>query len=55
MVYFDKKNYKLFGFQASKTKHKMYDAIIKSKLNKIYLIPFGDKRYENFQLKIKLV
>ena len=25
MVYFDKKNYKLFGFQASKTKHKMYD------------------------------
>ena len=50
MVYFDKRNYKLVGFQASKTKNKMYDAIIKSKLDKIHLIPFGDKRYANFGL-----
>ena len=54
MVYFDKKNYKLVGFQTSKTKNKMYDAIIKSKLDKIHLIPFGDKRYENFQDKTGL-
>ena len=54
MVYYDKKNYKLVGFQISKTKNKMYDAIIKSKLNKIHLIPFGDKRFENFQDKTGL-
>ena len=43
MVYFDKKNYKLVGFQKSSKQNKMYDAIIKSKLDKIHLIPFGDK------------
>ena len=42
------------GFKLQKQNIKCMIAIIKSKLNKIYLIPFGDKRYENFQDKTGL-
>ena len=47
-MYYSKKDYKLIGFEKSKTKNKMYDAIL-LKGNKKYKVPFGDKRYQNFR------
>ena len=48
MVYYSKKLYKLLEYRRSKTKNKMYDAILQGK-SKTYIVPFGDKRYENYQ------
>lgn len=47
-MYYSIKDYKLIGFEKSKTKNKMYDAIL-LKENKKYKVPFGDKRYQNFR------
>ena len=50
MVYYDKKTHKLIGFRPSKRKNKMYDAILVSSASGIiHGIPFGDKRYQNYQ------
>ena len=54
MVFYDIKNHKLLGFQASTTKNKMYDAILLSDKGKCIKVPFGDKRFENYQDKTKL-
>lgn len=47
-MYYSIKDYKLIGFEKSKTKNKMYNAILLKK-NKKYKVPFGDKRYQNFR------
>ena len=51
MVYYSKDVYNLVGYRKSKTKNKMYDAIIRPKhyIDKYKYIPFGDKRYENYR------
>lgn len=52
MSYFLKSDYKLIGFRPSKTKHKMYDAVLRLKKNykgRDKYIPFGDRRYGNYQ------
>jgi len=48
-VYYSKAYYKLIGYRKSKTKHKMYDAILRSNDGKYKYIPFGDIKYENYQ------
>ena len=48
------KNHKLIGFKASETKNKMYDAMLLSNTGNLIKVPFGDKRYENYQDKTKL-
>jgi len=48
------KNHKLLGFVESETKNKMYDAILISNDGELINIPFGDKRFENYQDKTKL-
>ena len=49
MVYYSKKLYKLLGYRKSKTKHKMYDAVLQNKTtNKTYTVPFGSSKYENY-------
>lgn len=57
-MFYSKKTHILFGFRKSKTKHKMYDAILipkrKGEKNRMIHVPFGDKRYENYQDKTKL-
>jgi len=41
--------YDVVKFRKSKTKHKKYDAVIQHKrTDKIYIIPFGDNRYEHY-------
>lgn len=43
-------DYTLKGFRKSKTKGKMYDAILKHKVtDKNKYIPFGDNQMENFR------
>jgi len=54
MSYYDMKNHKLLGFVRSETKNKMYDAILLSNDGDLINIPFGDKRFENYQDKTKL-
>ena len=50
MPYYSMKEFNLEGFEKSKTKHKMYDAIIQNKKTKKNVrVPFGDKRYQNYQ------
>jgi len=50
MTYYNKKDYKLIGYEKSNTKNKMYNAILQNKeTKKIIKIPFGDKRYENYR------
>lgn len=50
MTYYNKIDYKLWGYKKSNTKNKMYDAIlINKKTGKTVNIPFGDKRYENYR------
>jgi hypothetical protein len=50
MNYFLKTDYTLKGFEKSKRKYKKYDAILLNKINKkIYLIPFGDSRYQQYK------
>jgi hypothetical protein len=48
-------NFKLVGFRKSKTKNKKYEAMLENKkTEKIKFIPFGDKRYEQYQDKTGL-
>ena len=47
-MYYSFKEYDLIGFVKSKTKNKMYDAILKSKNGELAKVPFGDKRFENY-------
>jgi len=54
MVYYDMKTHKLFGFQKSETKNKMYDAILISDDGDFIGVPFGDKRFETYQDKTSL-
>lgn len=50
MPYYNKKEYKLIGYQRSNTAHKMYDAILENKKTKKTIkVPFGDKRYQNYR------
>lgn len=50
MTYYKKTDYKLLGYQKSKTQNKMYDALLEDKKTKrIIKVPFGDKRYENYR------
>jgi hypothetical protein len=46
-MFYKKTDYKLLGYQKSKTKNKKYDAILKGK-DKTVKVPFGDSRYGNF-------
>lgn len=55
MVYYKKSDFNLLGYKKSNTKHKMYDGIIENKTTKrVHTVPFGDKRYHNFQDKTNL-
>ena len=48
-MYYSKKEYKLLGYRKSKTKNKMYDAILENKkTKKIYYVPFGSMM-ENYR------
>jgi len=48
-------DYILLGFLKSKTKNKKYDAVLEHKhTNKLKYIPFGDKRYEQYEDKTAL-
>ena len=47
-MFYSIKEYDLIGFIKSKTKNKMYDAVLKSKKGKLAKVPFGDKRFENY-------
>jgi hypothetical protein len=50
MSYFSKSEYKFIKFQKSNTANKKYDAILENKkTKKTKKIPFGDKRYEQYQ------
>ena len=50
-----KSNYKFIGFEISHLKNKKYNAILKNKENhKLKKIPFGDKRYEQYEDKTNL-
>lgn len=53
-MYYSMKKYKLLKYRKSKTKHKMYDAILLDKNEKQHIVPFGDKRYENYRDKTGL-
>ena len=54
MTFWDKKDYKLVGFEKSERKNKMYNAILKSKFGLYHRVPLGDKRFENFRDKTGL-
>lgn len=51
MPYYSKDEYTHKGFRKSKTRGKMYDAIIVSKKDKdkIIYVPFGASDYENYK------
>ena len=50
MSYYAMSEYRLKGFEVSKTKHKMYTALLVNKKTKREKrISFGDKRYENYR------
>lgn len=50
MSYFSKSEYKFIKFEKSKTANKKYDAILQNKkTKKLKKIPFGDKRYQQYQ------
>ena len=55
MVYYKKSDHKIFGYQKSKTKGKMYDALLlKTGSPKLIRVPFGSVEYENYQDKTGL-
>ena len=55
MVYYKKSDHKIFGYQKSKTKGKMYDALLlKTGSPKLIRVPFGSVEYENFHDKTGL-
>ena len=50
MVYYKKTDYKLLGYDRSKRKGKMYDALLERKKDKkIIRVPFGDATMENYR------
>ena len=54
-MYYDKREYKLNGFQKSNTKGKMYDGILQNiKTGKTVRVPFGDNTMGNYQDKTGL-
>jgi hypothetical protein len=55
MIVKNPKNYKLVGFEKSRTKFKKYDAILEQKISKTYLrVPFGDNRYPQYKDSVPL-
>ena len=54
MTFWDKKYYKLVGFEKSERKNKMYNAILKSNIGSYHRVPFGDESFENFRDKTGL-
>ena len=44
----------MVGFEKSNRKHKMYNAVLLSKNGSYHIVPFGDKRFENFRDKTGL-
>jgi hypothetical protein len=50
MVYYKKTDYRLVGYDRSKRKGKMYDALLERKKDKkIIRVPFGDAKMENYR------
>jgi len=50
MPYYPKSNFKLIGFKKSKTRDKMYDAVLLNPhIKKVVFVPFGSTLYENYQ------
>lgn len=55
MPYYSKKDYKIFGYERSKTKGKMYNAmLLKKDSSKLIKVPFGDNKMGNYQDKTGL-
>lgn len=55
MVYYKMTDYNLEGFEKSKRKRKMYNALLLNKKTKrIIKVPFGDNKMENFRDKTGL-
>ena len=50
MVYYSRKTYKLIGYEKSKRKDKMYNAILLNRKtkNKV-IVPFGHPDYQNYR------
>ena len=49
-MYYKKTDYKLLGYDRSKRKGKMYDALLERKKDKkIIRVPFGDAKMENYR------
>lgn len=47
--YYKMGQWKFLGFRKSKTKNKMYDAILQNvRTARIKFLPFGDSRYQNY-------
>jgi hypothetical protein len=50
MVCYDKRDYKLIGFEKSSAKDKMYAAVLENKsTGRERLVNFGSKSYENYR------
>lgn len=50
MTYYKKTEYKLIGYEKSKRKRKMYNALLERKKDKkIIRVPFGDDKMENYR------
>ena len=55
MVYYSKQQYKFLGYEKSKKKDKMYNALLENKKSKrLVKVPFGHNKYENFRDKTGL-
>jgi len=55
MVYYSMKEYKLDGFEKSKRKDKMYNALLRQRrTNKIIKVSFGHNKMQNFHDKTGL-
>ena len=55
MPYYKIKDYELLGYEKSKSKGKMYNAILKNKnTNRFIRVPFGSSDYENYTDKTGL-
>lgn len=48
-MYYSMKKHILSGYRKSRTKHKMYDAVLIDTKGKKHIVPFGDKRYQNYR------
>ena len=47
-------DHRLVGFEASVNKNKVYNAVLLSNNGQVIRIPFGDKRFENYQDKTRM-